>query len=168
MRDIQHQRLMPDGMSYPKVTKQHPLNSSNLIIAVGIYSITQEQNQDFFGHAPQILTVDAPYGPPHTPVVQIEVFHQLHCLNYIRHRVYNMTPEDPGGEASITIHTDHCIDYLRQVLMCHGDVTPITHFYHETRMRNFWPNFTVPHTCRKWDKIVAWAEEGSKSGMTIE
>lgn len=79
-----------------------------------------------------------------------------------------MTPEDPGGEESISIHTDHCIDYLRQVLMCHGDVTPITHFYHETRMRNFWPNFTVPHTCRKWDKIVAWAEAGAKSGMTIE
>jgi hypothetical protein len=46
-------------------------------------------------------------------------------------------------------------------------VTPITHFYHETRMRNFWPNFTVPHTCRKWDKLVAWAEEGAKSGIFV-
>jgi hypothetical protein len=108
---------MRDGMSYLKVSKQRSLKSSSLTTIVGIYSITPEQNQDFFGRAPQILTADAPYGPPHTPVVQIEVFHQLHCLNYIRHRVYNMTPEDPGGEASISIHTDHCIDYLRQVLM---------------------------------------------------
>ncbi len=110
---------MRDGMSYPKVSKAAlSLKSSSLTHpTVGIYSITPEQNQDFFGRAPQILTADAPYGPPHTPIVQIEVFHQLHCLNYIRHRVYNMTPEDPAGEASIRIHTDHCIDYLRQVLM---------------------------------------------------
>lgn len=108
---------MHDGMNCPGVGEHHPLRPSNLTITGGIYSITPEQNQEFFGRAPQVLTADAPYGPPHTPVVQIEVFHQIHCLNYIRHRVYNMTPEDPGGAGSIRIHTDHCIDYLRQVLM---------------------------------------------------
>ena len=133
-----------------------------------MFSLTESQNLELFGAPPRTLTADAPYGPPGMPVVQIEVFHQLHCLNYIRHRVYNQTPEDPGGEGSINIHTAHCIDYLRQVLMCHGDVHPITHFYRETKLRNFWPNFTVPHTCRNFDKIVEWAETGSLSGMTIE
>jgi hypothetical protein len=108
---------MRDGTNCLEVNKLHPLNAPKLTIKGGVYSITHEQNQEFFGHAPQILTADAPYGPKHTPIIQIEVFHQLHCLNFIRHRVYNMTPEDPGGDESTSIHIDHCIDYLRQVLM---------------------------------------------------
>ena len=59
----------------------------------------------------------------------------------------------------------HCIDYLRQVLMCHADMTPITldlvpHKYN--------PNFSIKHTCRNWDRVWDFALERNISGSAIE
>src|SRR3569833_199025 len=41
---------------------------------------------------------------------------------------------------------DHCIDELRQALMCHVDITPLTHGLEAT------------HQSRNFTKIQQWAE----------
>jgi len=61
----------------------------------------------------------------------------------------------------------HCVDYLRQVLMCHGDLTPITLFYNESTDFVV-PNFRIKHTCRNFAKIWDFAAKRNRSGISIE
>ncbi|KAK3319761.1 hypothetical protein B0T19DRAFT_467446 [Cercophora scortea] len=68
----------------------------------------------------------------HKHIVELEMFHQLHCLKWLRdqfwecHAAFEMTHPVISDVPQRSNPTDHCIDYLRQVIMCHGDITPIT------------------------------------------
>ncbi|CAG7953747.1 unnamed protein product [Penicillium salamii] len=121
-----------------------------------------------------------------TPLIHLEVFHQLHCLNSLRRLVYNTSTFTTGVNAEMRM--DHCIDYLRQVhrlpfqlsgfllieqsIMCHSDVTPLVHIPHPSGARHggasWMPNFAVKHTCRNFSRIHAWAAQYNTSGWTIE
>lgn len=46
----------------------------------------------------------------------ITLFHQLHCLNIIRQAIRDRATSRPG------VLEKHCLDYLRQTLLCRGDV----------------------------------------------
>ncbi|KAK0760705.1 hypothetical protein N5P37_006902 [Trichoderma harzianum] len=105
-------------------------------------------------------------------MVEIEVFHQLHCLNFIRKVIYAdyySRPENLPIEFEVTNklffnHVDHCIDYLRQVIMCESDVTPVTSnwvFTHHTPH----PDFNTMHKCRNFTKLLEWVEEHDNGGV---
>ena len=90
----------------------------------------------------------------------VDVFHELHCLNYVReylHQDYYKVKEPPESRI---LHVDHCIDTLRQTLMCHGDIALHT-FDWIPDYRRPWPNFNVVHECRNFDAIYDWAEKHS-------
>ncbi|KAF5019107.1 hypothetical protein F66182_8876 [Fusarium sp. NRRL 66182] len=53
----------------------------------------------------------------------LDVFHTLHCINKVRKSYYSDYYHDPNPIADQQAHFDHCIDLLRQVIMCHGDVS---------------------------------------------
>lgn len=89
-------------------------------------------------------------------IIQLSVFHQLHCLNMIRKGLYgavDMTNEDDlmGIE-----HLDHCVDMLRQSIMCNSDVTPIT-FARTSLDTSMKVVAEVVHTCRSFSEIQQWA-----------
>ncbi|OJJ42006.1 hypothetical protein ASPZODRAFT_39420, partial [Penicilliopsis zonata CBS 506.65] len=105
---------------------------------------------------------------PGTGVYQagMEVFHQLHCLNYIRMYTYQdhygNTDYDMIGETpeERQRHKDHCIENIRQRLMCAPDLNVYT--YH------WLPESTLPHghlftrhQCVEWDSFYAWAENSA-------
>ena len=56
--------------------------------------------------------------------------HSLHCLNGLRKHTFwdyehykdNMEIPEWGRK----MHVDHCIEQLRQAVLCHGDLTPVT------------------------------------------
>jgi hypothetical protein len=102
-------------------------------------------------------------------LVQLDVFHELHCLNDLRKAFY---PDVHGGiEATRwpngTInydheayqHWEHCLDSLRQTIMCHADVAPIP--FHVNVPANFgiFPRLATTHTCKNFTKIQEWAWE---------
>ncbi|KAJ5394014.1 uncharacterized protein N7487_011655 [Penicillium crustosum] len=95
----------------------------------------------------------------------IEVFHQLHCLDLVRKYTYreyydlseNRPEEFTDSEPTLRKHVDHCIDMLRQYLMCAGDVGIVTMNWVEKF--GIYPDFSTQHKCRKFDKIVEWADE---------
>ena len=129
---------------------------------------------------------------PNAPIlIQLEVFHQLHCLNAIRKLAYGITDLIPGQQAEVHVgedtplikipktplfhdtnaSSDHCVDYLRQAIMCHSDLTPIQHKRRDRPIPGFppWkPDFTVPHTCRNFWKIHDWAAQYTTSGFVIQ
>ncbi|KAK2039145.1 hypothetical protein LZ31DRAFT_477229 [Colletotrichum somersetense] len=91
----------------------------------------------------------------------IDVLHELHCLNIIRENVfsdyYKQETHDERKQ-----HILHCIDHLRQILMCHGDNTPQTFECLEAK------RFTImkrqsTHVCKKWEPIVNWAHQNEPS-----
>ena len=49
-------------------------------------------------------------------------------------------------------HTRHCIDFLRQMLMCHADTTiePV-----EPQLGGI-VGFGIKHECKDWDYIYDW------------
>ncbi|KAI1201491.1 hypothetical protein F5X97DRAFT_320253 [Nemania serpens] len=68
---------------------------------------------------------------PDQYIVELEMFHQLHCLKWLRASFWSLNDHAVSHKPSEEFpqreyHKDHCIDYLRQVIMCHGDMTPIT------------------------------------------
>lgn len=51
---------------------------------------------------------------------------------------------------------DHCIDILRQVVMCYADTSISTMTFHDHYWKT-WPEFKFEHSCRNWDAIDTWA-----------
>ncbi|KAI0143739.1 hypothetical protein GGR57DRAFT_507886 [Xylariaceae sp. FL1272] len=94
-----------------------------------------------------------------------DVVHKLHCLNLIRLSFYqDRHPDYPGfhGHTSeeIQAHREHCVEQIRQSLMCSGDLSILTYNWVKgERMPK--PNFKTVHACQNWDYVVGWAKENS-------
>ncbi|KAF2439302.1 hypothetical protein P171DRAFT_370123, partial [Karstenula rhodostoma CBS 690.94] len=92
--------------------------------------------------------------------------HQLHCLDWLRMWSYKdhymardgALPEHFHGLSDnlIRTHLDHCIDVLRQDMMCHVDVTPYFIVYDETAPVGETFDFSPHQKCRNFDKIRQW------------
>ncbi|TVY80567.1 Cyclochlorotine biosynthesis protein O [Lachnellula suecica] len=93
--------------------------------------------------------------------VAVEVLHQLHCLDLLRQANHKMHYAPLGGDTSapkhdLAGHTDHCIDALRQFVMCQGD-TNVFAFRFPFNDGDPWPDYTTPRVCRNYEKIRRWA-----------
>jgi hypothetical protein len=104
-------------------------------------------------------------GYQDTYMATLDVFHQLHCLNLIRKafypKRYNTSLFDEDGETLVYvrwIHLDHCIDTIRQSLMCSADVAVIGYEWFE-REKMTRGRFNAVHKCRDWSRIREWAED---------
>ncbi|KAI8630470.1 hypothetical protein F5Y19DRAFT_474252 [Xylariaceae sp. FL1651] len=80
-----------------------------------------------------------------------DAFHQLHCLDVLRKALRPDYYELPNPEPVHTMHVEHCLDYLRQGVMCAADLTMIPVSWSEKRGRIL-QNTEVVHTCRDFDK----------------
>ncbi|KAM3511387.1 hypothetical protein MY11210_004996 [Beauveria gryllotalpidicola] len=60
-------------------------------------------------------------------------FHQIHCLNMLRKFIYldYYKEKTPGwfSQPYLRGHADHCVDMLREAIMCHGDTTLIVYHW---------------------------------------
>ncbi|CAI6340618.1 unnamed protein product [Periconia digitata] len=97
----------------------------------------------------------------------LDVFHHLHCLWNVRHFLapdYYKDQVDQHitkpGEIYPT-HIDHCLDLIRQHLMCQGDISMYTYDYMETDRTKIMPNFKVERMCMNWEHLAAWIEKRS-------
>lgn len=95
----------------------------------------------------------------------LDVFHTLHCVNKIRKSYYSDYYHDPNPLADQQEHFDHCIDLLRQVIMCHGDISLHTYEWKDD-YRWPWPSMQTEHQCRNWDKLMLWSKEHSVPSLT--
>ncbi|KAM0233128.1 hypothetical protein ACHAP5_010483 [Fusarium lateritium] len=95
---------------------------------------------------------------------QIDMFHQIHCLNLLRHLAWaeyhrNGTAKKPFSDLH-WVHVSHCTDILMQNLMCNGNLDIITFNWVETQTNPF-PDFGVKHQCRDFDEIYKWQDKHS-------
>ncbi|KAI1173215.1 hypothetical protein F4777DRAFT_581224 [Nemania sp. FL0916] len=103
------------------------------------------------------------------------VYHHLHCLNSMRKALhadyYAQVPESAYPKETITPeHTDHCIDTLRQALMCHANTAVYTAEWvadsHEPINKHIRGKATT--TCVKWDSVNDWARQRALRGGTYK
>ena len=88
-------------------------------------------------------------------LITLDVFHQLHCLERIRGEIisakylYQLNPNRTEEDA-FTKHTLHCIDYLRQALICHADMTLVS------TGKDLEFDHAPPRQCRDFDAVLGW------------
>jgi len=96
-------------------------------------------------------------------LVTLEMFHKLHCLNVLRmtnypdrYPEYNLFNENGKRLMMRQGHVDHCIDRLRQGVMCSGDTGTLYWTWIED-LQQYRINMSSTHSCRNYDKIRDWA-----------
>ncbi|KAF8312634.1 hypothetical protein DL93DRAFT_2168257 [Clavulina sp. PMI_390] len=98
-------------------------------------------------------------------IVSLDVFHQLHCLNTLRKfqhpkrypYVVQQRYREDKGYGTID-HIDHCIQAIRETLMCHADRTLDPYVKPSDRNRTQ-VSFESYHTCRDFGAIQQWARD---------
>ncbi|KAJ7508452.1 hypothetical protein B0H11DRAFT_1965056 [Mycena galericulata] len=116
-----------------------------------IYSISQRFHADSKLRLPRSEAVLFPNktsgiaGDPGYYMAELEIYHQLHCLGM--HTI--------GSRES---HVDHCVERIRQGLMCNVDTSVLVWewnpTFNETRVR-----LRVPHQCKDFSKIHEWTRD---------
>jgi len=107
---------------------------------------------------------------PHAEEYTLSVIHQLHCLATIKSKMSLLQDWYAGendreylrfslGQEFIRDeHVYHCFDYLRQAIMCSGDITLEKARVEEGKVVRGVDGWGVEHVCRDWDVIFKWAE----------
>ncbi|KAJ7641908.1 hypothetical protein FB45DRAFT_901322 [Roridomyces roridus] len=89
-------------------------------------------------------------------IIELDVFHNLHCLNMVRKALH---PEHYAGPEIMPLsHLDHCVDWMRQSLMCAGDTSAVVWQWDPVQNITTFQG-SVAHTCRNFDKLREWAKE---------
>lgn len=95
-------------------------------------------------------------------MVTLDVYHQLHCLKLFRQYIH---PEYYTiNQTRLYSHIDHCLDGMRQYIMCHADAAPNTYEWIPD-YEHPWPIFETEHQCINWDSFHAWANKNSFDGF---
>ncbi|KAI1248134.1 hypothetical protein MGN70_010383 [Eutypa lata] len=88
--------------------------------------------------------------------------HQIHCVDALRkglwfHYEYYRDHGDDifMDEDPVEDHLMHCVEMLRNAIMCSGDVSVITYNWKKGHAAPK-ASFKSMHSCQKWDKIEEW------------
>lgn len=137
-------------------------HGTNLVTADGVFAI-DTQWALLHGYAETLIR---PYDDSKS-FYQIDTFHSMHCIvrqssihvqrsesMLTQHRLRNKLTSDLSLQQWWwnDQHTLHCLDYIREQLMCNADLTlqgtdDLLHF-----------NKTSGHVCRSWESIMRWSK----------
>ena len=86
--------------------------------------------------------------------------HQLHCLHFIwqdhhRDSFSNVRQKIADVPELYERHYEHCVDYIRQGVMCHFD-TGIIPYNWVRDHNNPTPNSNTMHKCVDWERLQDW------------
>ncbi|RDL37562.1 Uncharacterized protein BP5553_04995 [Venustampulla echinocandica] len=86
----------------------------------------------------------------------VSMTHQLHCLAVLRHVIIKYEKGDKSRFAGAG-HDYHCLDYIRQAILCAGDTTldhaDIEYNTNGTESRYGFTGANATHQCRDWEAI---------------
>ncbi|KAF7864304.1 uncharacterized protein EAF02_010272 [Botrytis sinoallii] len=95
------------------------------------------------------------------------VYHQLHCLNSLRigvwsvynehnkHSTMELEHEHESGFMMSPSHLRHCIDLLRQSIMCRPDLT----VEKKNEELGGVTGFGTEHQCKNWEQLQLWTSQ---------
>ncbi|KAI8630289.1 hypothetical protein F5Y19DRAFT_484177 [Xylariaceae sp. FL1651] len=125
----------------------------NTLLDVGIIKLSPEEAERLPSKTGHVFGEEPFYAG------NLEVYHQLHCLNRLRREYY--FPEENEYNATSTDrvgHVKHCFGYLEQTLKCHADVGVMSVKYHSAT-KGYTPTWNIVKTCRNFNLIQDWARK---------
>lgn len=172
--------LYSQSPSLPPYSSSHVLTDT-LFADFGISKINREDAMKLPNRTSALPGDEEHY------IVELDVFHQLHCLNRIRKALspdyYNLTSLDDQSEEaeaekmhirtiphrssypysfSISLANQkqigHCIEHIRQGMVCNADISTVYWTWSPTRKATL-ADARITHTCRDFDAIKEWALE---------
>ncbi|VUC21311.1 unnamed protein product, partial [Clonostachys rosea] len=99
-------------------------------------------------------------------LVNVEGMHHLHCLNLLRKSLYfNYEHYKLLGhhafkneEPILRRHVTHCLDTIRQVMMCNVDTAVLGQVWADPNKPTAFPDFNTKHVCKNYESVRKWAE----------
>ncbi|KAM5343145.1 hypothetical protein ACJ41O_014111 [Fusarium nematophilum] len=99
--------------------------------------------------------------------VNVEGMHHLHCLNLVRKSLwFNYEYYKDLGEHAFKndgrifqLHVTHCLDTIRQVLMCNVDTGVLGQVWVNPEDPIAFPDFNTRHVCKNYEDVREWAEK---------
>ncbi|TVY80492.1 Oxidase ustYa [Lachnellula suecica] len=89
-------------------------------------------------------------------IYSVSMTHQLHCLGVLRDVIIKYSKGDKSRFAGAG-HEYHCLDYIRQAVLCAGDTTldhaEIEYNPDGSELRYGFTGANATHRCRNWDAI---------------
>jgi len=99
-------------------------------------------------------------------MIGIDAYHTLHCLNMLRmaidHEYYRDDLQE--GEQNSRLHVEHCLDYVRQMIECKADLTPLPVDFSPGGNRTI-PDFDRVHVCRDTGRLREWMDSQTHSAL---
>ncbi|KAI0395030.1 hypothetical protein F5Y17DRAFT_457425 [Xylariaceae sp. FL0594] len=124
-----------------------------------------EENMARLNKTPTDIYTHTKKGPDGEMLASLNVFHLLHCVNFVRQYTYrdeydyrNVSQFRAPADI-VRGHVDHCIETLRKSIMCSADVTPVVYINDPSRPAGRRADFNLPRKCRNYSKIQEWAME---------
>ncbi|KAL1964931.1 hypothetical protein VTN77DRAFT_6284 [Rasamsonia byssochlamydoides] len=141
---------------------------------MGVFALTEEEALKAGLHEGDVR-IPAGYQGGGEYMASLELTHQLHCVNFLRKAAWLNYPyyHDKGFEFTdpedeLEKHLYHCIEMLRQALMCNADPGVIGYRYVRGRESRPYPDFNTPHKCRDFQGMLEWAYEHMVHGHPEE
>ncbi|KAK5744232.1 hypothetical protein LTR17_002262 [Elasticomyces elasticus] len=111
-------------LTYGRYVAFTPAEIKKLNSDTGVPELLPLQKSKYIDEATNTSLVPAEgyYGGP-------DMLHSLHCLNGIRKHLdmdYYRASMPELSEEYQRMHLNHCLEQLRQAVLCHGDMTPVT------------------------------------------
>ncbi|KAF8861399.1 hypothetical protein BDZ45DRAFT_687739 [Acephala macrosclerotiorum] len=117
------------------------------------------------GLTTSLVQISSKYGGGYP--ANVEGLHHLHCLNLLRqslwyHHDYYQTlglGAFQNEDFVVKKHVSHCVDILRQQLMCTVDVGVLGQVWVHKDEPEAFTDFNTRHMCRNFEVVRKWAEE---------
>lgn len=94
-----------------------------------------------------------------TTATLLGVQHNLHCIRFIRqvlHPSYYYPTQTDSEREGRVVHAGHCLEALRQSIMCTPDLTPRGVFWEDEERSNIAVNPSSKMECLDWESLVGW------------
>lgn len=98
---------------------------------------------------------------PNKRFFSLSLYHQIHCLESLRNAILNRGHHAhdaaDGMRKRDVEHSAHCLNYLRQTIMCNADLTLEPEVVEGTQ--DVGEGLAAVHVCRDWSKIHEFARQ---------
>lgn len=97
----------------------------------------------------------------------LSLYHQIHCLDSLRHAILGSQGHGQGGHGHVGArdveHSAHCLNYLRQTIMCAADLTLEPEIVPGSQ--DVGEGLGAVHICRDWSKVHEYVGKNWEAWM---
>ncbi|KAI1443825.1 hypothetical protein F5Y02DRAFT_419697 [Annulohypoxylon stygium] len=91
----------------------------------------------------------------------LDFFHQVHCLNALRHEAFRYYGREgemvPKWNSIHWIHLQHCLGMMMEHTLCNADAGFLTYNWMEHEKYPF-PDMSVRKQCRDWHQLIEYRD----------